>query len=78
MGPRSSGRRGIRFDLDQGEGNFIFRNAVPALRVGFYPDSISTDFHGLSMNSGLVDLPNTMSNLIAINMPLPEVARGSG
>jgi dihydroorotase len=70
---RQARERGVKFDLGHGAGSFLFRNAVPAVRDGFYPDSISTDFHGLSMNAALVDLPTTMSKLIAVGMPMAAV-----
>jgi len=37
--------RGVIFDVGHGGGSFVFRNAVPAVAQGFYPDSISTDLH---------------------------------
>ena len=56
---------GIKFDLGHGAGSFIFRNAVPALSQGFYPDSVSTDLHALSINGLAIDLPTTMSKVKA-------------
>lgn len=64
--------RGVKFDVGHGGGSFAFRNAVPAISQGFYPDSISTDLHKGSQNAGLMDLPTTMSKLMAIGLPLPE------
>ncbi|MBC8167859.1 MAG: aspartyl protease family protein, partial [Bryobacteraceae bacterium] len=40
---------------------------------GFYPDTISTDLHATSMNAGMMDMPTTMSKLLAIGMPLKDV-----
>src|SRR6266699_4103985 len=37
--------RGVIFDVGHGAGSFWFRNAVPASKQGFVPDSISTDLH---------------------------------
>jgi len=37
--------RGVFFDVGHGSGSFWFRNAVPAEKQGFIPDSISTDLH---------------------------------
>ena len=34
--------RGVLFDVGHGGGSFVFRNAVPAVQQGFYPDTIST------------------------------------
>jgi dihydroorotase len=65
--------RGAKFDVGHGGGSFAFRNAVPAVAQGFYPDSISTDLHTGSMNAGMIDMPTTMSKFLAMGMPLKEV-----
>ncbi len=70
-------RRGVVFDVGHGGGSFVFRNAAPAIAQGFYPDSISTDLHTESMNAAMMDLPTTMSKLLALGMPLEEVIRAS-
>src|SRR5207237_6815360 len=36
-------KRGIIFDAGHGGGSFVFRQAVPATKQGFFPDVISTD-----------------------------------
>ncbi|MEO8130989.1 MAG: amidohydrolase family protein, partial [Bryobacteraceae bacterium] len=59
--------------VGHGNGSFVFRNAVPAVAQGFYPDTISTDLHGPSMNKGLIDFPTTASKFLALGMPLKEV-----
>lgn len=69
--------RGIQFDVGHGGGSFVFRNAAPAVRQGFYPDTISTDLHTTSMNGAMIDMPTTMSKFLAMGMPLPEVIRAS-
>ena len=65
--------RGVKFDVGHGGGSFVMRNAAPAIAQRFYPDTISTDLHGTSMNAGLMDMPTTMSKLLALGMPLREV-----
>jgi dihydroorotase len=70
-------RRGVRFDVGHGGGSFVFRNAAPAIAQGFYPDSISTDLHTGSMNAAMIDMPTTMSKMLALGMPLAEVIRAS-
>jgi len=69
--------RGVRFDLGHGMGSFLFRNAVGALRGGFPPDTISTDLHVLSMNLHMMDMPTTMSKMIAAGMSLQEAVERS-
>jgi dihydroorotase len=65
--------RGVKFDVGHGGGSFVFRNAVPSVAQGFYPDSISTDQHSGSINAGMQDMPTTMSKFLAMGMPLREV-----
>jgi dihydroorotase len=74
---RRARERGVKFDVGHGGGSFVFRNAVPAIQQGFYPDSISTDLHTGSMNAGMMDMPTTMSKFLAMGMPLAAVVRAS-
>lgn len=69
--------RGVVLDVGHGAGSFCFRNAVPAIAQGFYPDSISTDLHVLCMNMGMLDMATTMSKFLVMGMPLGEVIRAS-
>jgi dihydroorotase len=63
-------KRGVFFDVGYGGGSFLFRQAVPAIRQGWIPDSISTDLHALSMNGGMQDMMNVMSNFLNMGMTL--------
>jgi dihydroorotase len=65
--------RGVKFDVGHGGGSFVFRNGVPAIQQGFYPDSISTDLHGGSMNAPMMDMTTTMSKFLAMGMPMKEI-----
>jgi dihydroorotase len=69
---REAREKGIIFDLGHGAGSFLFRNAVPALRDGFPPDSISTDLHMDNINGPVVSMARTISKLLNIGMPLQE------
>ena len=69
--------RGIIFDVGHGAGSFYWRNAVPAIEQGFYPDSISTDLHTLNMNGAMMDMATVMSKFLVMGMPLEEVIRES-
>lgn len=64
--------RGIWFDTGTGGGSFKWALAVPMVRQGFKPDSISTDLHVGSMNSSTKDLLNVASKMMAIGLTLPE------
>ena len=71
-------KRGVIFDVGHGGGSFVFRQAVPAMKQGFRPDTLSTDLHIVSMNGGMKDLSNLMSKFMAMGMPLEEaVARAT-
>ena len=74
---REARKRGIIFDVGHGGGSFLFRQAVPATKQGFYPDVISTDLHAGSMNSGMKDIINTMSKFLNLGMPLDQVIRAN-
>lgn len=69
--------RGVLFDVGHGGGSFVFRNAVPAIQQGFYPDTISTDLHTGSMNGAMMDMLTTMSKVLVMGVPLQEVIRQS-
>jgi dihydroorotase len=66
-------KRGIIFDVGHGGGSFRFSQAVPALKSGFVPNTISTDWHTGSMNAGMKDLSNVMSKFLNIGMNLQQV-----
>jgi dihydroorotase len=66
-------RRGVLFDVGHGSGSFAWRVAVPIVREGFLPDTISTDLHVSSMNSGMHDMLNVMSKFLALGLPLKDV-----
>jgi dihydroorotase len=68
--------RGIYFDTGTGGGSFKFSLAVPMIKQGFKPDSISTDLHVGSMNSATKDILNVASKFMAIGMSLQEVVAG--
>src|SRR5215207_758060 len=64
--------RGVIFDLGHGAASFWFRNAAPAIRQGFVPDSISTDLHTGNLNGPVIDMTTTMSKMLAMDVPLTE------
>ena len=66
-------KRGVIFDVGHGGGSFAWRIAVPAIKEGFLPDSISTDLHVGSMNSGMKDMANLMSKFLAMGETIDQV-----
>jgi dihydroorotase len=66
-------KRGVIFDVGHGAGSFSFRQAIPAIRQGFPPDSISTDLHTDSMNAGMKDMLNLMSKFLNMGMSIDDV-----
>jgi dihydroorotase len=66
-------KRGVIFDVGHGGGSFAWRVAMPMVKAGFIPDSISTDLHISSMNAGMKDMLNVMSKCLAMGIPLPKV-----
>jgi len=66
-------KRGVIFDVGHGGGSFAWRIAVPAIHQGFLPDSISTDLHIGSMNTGMKDMLNLMSKFLALGLSLDDV-----
>ena len=57
-------KRGVIFDVGHGGGSFLWRQAVPATKQGFFPDVISTDLHTGSENAGMKDILNVMSKIM--------------
>ena len=66
-------KRGIYFDVGYGGISFAFSQAIPAIKQGFYPNSISTDLHVGSMNGSMKDMLTTMSKFLAMGMDLKSV-----
>jgi dihydroorotase len=65
--------RGTIFDVGHGAGSFWWRVAVPAMKQGFVPDSISTDRHKVSSLLPNAAMMITMSKFLNMGMPLSEV-----
>ncbi len=66
-------KRGVIFDVGHGGGSFSWLQAIPAVKQGFVPDSISTDLHRESMNAGMKDMLNVMSKFLNMGMSLDDV-----
>ncbi len=66
-------KRGIVFDVGHGGTSLRYSAALPMLKAGFAPDSISTDLHTSSMNSAMKDMLNVMGKFMAAGVPLVDV-----
>jgi dihydroorotase len=65
--------RGVIFDLGHGGNGFVYSQAMPALKQGLYPNSISSDLHSGNMNAGMKDMNNIMSKFLNMGMTLNDV-----
>ena len=70
-------KKGIIFDIGYGGASFNFSQAIPALKSGFYPNTISTDLHTGSMNGSMKNMLDVMSKFMLMAMSLPEVIKAS-
>lgn len=68
-------RRGVIFDVGHGAGSFWFRNAVPAVKQGFLPDSMSTDLH--TGDFAVLSMTEVMSKFLSMGVPLADIIRRS-
>ena len=66
-------RRGVSFDVGHGGTSFRWSTAVPLMKAGFTPDTISTDLHTGSMNAAMKDMVNVMGKFLAMGMSLGDV-----
>ena len=70
-------KKGIVFDVGFGGISFSFSQAIPAIKNGFYPNSISTDLHTGSMNNAMKDELSVMSKMLAIGMDFKSVIKAA-
>ena len=70
-------RRGVIFDVGHGAASFTWRVAVPVVREGLLPDSISTDLSTSSMVTGARDLVSVMNKFLALGLSVDEVIERS-
>ena len=70
-------KKGIIFDIGYGGISFAFSQAIPAIKSGFFPQTISTDLHIGSMNGAMKDMLITMSKFMAMGMDLQSVIKAS-
>ncbi|MCF0070702.1 amidohydrolase/deacetylase family metallohydrolase [Dyadobacter sp. CY261] len=70
-------KKGIIFDVGYGGASFNYSQAIPAMKAGFYPNTISTDLHTGSMNGSMKDMLSIMSKFYNIGMDLPAIIKAS-
>lgn len=70
-------KRGVIFDVGHGGASFFYKIAIPAMKQGLLPNTISTDGHVRSMMSGMKDMANVMSKFLNLGMSLKEVVAAS-
>jgi dihydroorotase len=70
-------KKGVVFDVGFGGASFLLAQGQPAIKQGFYPNSISTDQHISSMNGPMKDMNNIMSLFMAMGMDLKSVIAAS-
>lgn len=70
-------KRGVIFDVGFGGSSFLFNQGTPAIKSGFFPNSISSDLHTGSMNNAMKNMPNIMSLFMALGMDFPGVIKAS-
>jgi len=69
-------KRGIIFDVGHGSA-FRYSNAIPAMKAGFFPNTISTDLSAGSTNAFMKDMMNVMSKFLTMGMSLKEIVKAS-
>jgi dihydroorotase len=70
-------KRGIVFDVGYGGISFAFSQAIPAVKSGFYPNSMGTDMNHSALNSSMKNILDVMSKFMAIGMDLQSVIRAA-
>lgn len=70
-------KRGIIFDVGFGSGSFDFRQAIPAIKAGFYPNTMGTDLHSQSIVGSMKDELNMMSIFLAMGMDITAIIKAA-
>ena len=70
---RDAVARGVRLDIGHSGGDFHFGTARRLIESGFLPDTISTDLNVFNIERPVRSLPQTMSKLWALGVPLERV-----
>jgi dihydroorotase len=63
----------VKLDVGHGAASFAWRVAVPIVKEGLFPDSISTDLSNSSMVMSARDMLTVMNKFLALDMPIDDV-----
>jgi dihydroorotase len=74
---RAAHERGVIFDVGHANRHFTFEIVRACLAQGLAPDVISTDLHAFSPDGPVVDMPTTLTKLLAVGMSLEQVIAGA-
>lgn len=66
-------KRGVVFDVGYGNVSFSFSQAIPAIKQGFIPNSISTDLHKRSFMGTMQNILSVMSRFLSMGMDMKDV-----
>jgi dihydroorotase len=65
--------RGVRLDVGHSGTDFRFATARVLFEQGYLPTTVSTDLNVFNLDKPVISLPETMSKMWALGVPLPEV-----
>jgi dihydroorotase len=66
-------KKGVLFDVGHGGDGFWFRSAVPGVKQGFLPDTISTGMDSSSIMLPRTTMTNVLSKFLAMGLKLDQV-----
>jgi len=70
---RDAVARGVRLDVGHSGTDFRFATARRLFDLGYLPYTVSTDLNVFNVDAPVVSLPETMSKIWAMGVPLPDV-----
>lgn len=73
---KAAHERGVLLDVGHANRHFTFANARATIAAGVLPDTISTDLHTDPATSAAIDMPATMTKLLALGMTFEQVVAG--
>lgn len=71
----ASRETGVLHDIGHGQGSFAWPVGDVCAKLGFWPDTISTDHHTLSIDGPAYDLTTVMTKMLHLGMPLYSIIK---